>query len=43
MSGAARPLLIRVADSVYWMGRYMERAEKTARFIGVNLAPRLFT
>ena len=37
MSGAARPLLSRVADSVYWMGRYMERAENTARFIGVNL------
>mgnify|MGYP003339575938 CR=1 FL=1 len=37
MSGLARPLLSRVADSVYWMGRYMERAENVARFIGVNL------
>ena len=37
MSGANRPLLSRVADSVYWMGRYMERAENAARFIGVNL------
>ncbi|HXP86486.1 MAG TPA: alpha-E domain-containing protein [Bryobacteraceae bacterium] len=31
------PLLSRVADSVYWMARYMERAENVARFIGVNL------
>ncbi len=31
------PLLSRVADSVYWMARYMERAENIARFIGVNL------
>ena len=37
MNGVARPLLSRVADSVYWMGRYMERAENIARFIGVNL------
>ncbi len=32
----ARPLLSRVADSVYWMGRYMERAENVARFLDVN-------
>jgi uncharacterized alpha-E superfamily protein len=31
-----RPLLSRVADSVYWMGRYIERAENVARFIDVN-------
>lgn len=31
------PLLSRVADSVYWVGRYVERAENVARFIGVNL------
>lgn len=31
------PLLSRVADSVYWMARYMERAENVARYIGVNL------
>jgi len=37
MNETARPLLSRVADSVYWMGRYMERAENVARFIGVNL------
>jgi len=34
---AKRPLLSRVADSVYWMARYIERAENVARFIGVNL------
>jgi uncharacterized alpha-E superfamily protein len=32
-----RPLLSRVADSIYWMARYIERAENVARFIGVNL------
>jgi uncharacterized alpha-E superfamily protein len=26
-----------VADSVYWMARYIERAENVARYIGVNL------
>ena len=30
------PLLSRVADSVYWLGRYIERAENVARFIDVN-------
>ncbi|MEZ4901618.1 MAG: alpha-E domain-containing protein [Spirosomataceae bacterium] len=29
-------MLSRVADSVYWMNRYIERAENYARFIGVN-------
>jgi uncharacterized alpha-E superfamily protein len=33
---AAQPLLSRVADAVYWMGRYIERAENVARFIDVN-------
>ncbi len=37
MTGVTRPLLSRVADALYWMGRYMERAESVARFIGVNL------
>ena len=37
MRGETLPLLSRVADSVYWMGRYIERAENVARFIGVNL------
>lgn len=32
-----RPLLSRVASSVYWMARYIERAENLARFIGVGL------
>lgn len=31
------PLLSRVADSMYWMGRYIERAENVARFVDVNL------
>jgi uncharacterized alpha-E superfamily protein len=36
MISPARPLLSRVADSVYWMSRYIERAENVARFIDVN-------
>src|SRR5580693_219387 len=32
----ARPLLSRVADAIYWIGRYIERAENVARFIAVN-------
>ena len=31
------PLLSRAADAVYWMARYIERAENVARFIDVNL------
>lgn len=31
------PLLSRVAESVYWASRYIERAENTARTIEVNL------
>jgi uncharacterized alpha-E superfamily protein len=30
-------LLSRVADSLYWIGRYLERAEHTARIIDVRL------
>lgn len=30
-------MLSRVADSIYWTGRYIERAENVARFIDVNL------
>ena len=30
-------LLSRVADSLYWIGRYLERAEHTARLIDVRL------
>ncbi len=29
-------MLSRVAERVYWMGRYLERAESTARLINVN-------
>jgi uncharacterized alpha-E superfamily protein len=30
-------MLSRVADSLYWMGRYLERAEHTARLLNVEL------
>lgn len=30
-------MLSRVAESIYWMSRHMERAENVARFISVNL------
>ena len=30
-------MLSRVADALYWVGRYIERAENTARFVEVNL------
>jgi uncharacterized alpha-E superfamily protein len=36
-SNETRPLLSRVADAVYWMARYIERAENVARVIEVNL------
>ena len=29
-------MLSRVADSLYWMSRYLERAENIARFLDVN-------
>ncbi len=29
-------MLSRVADSLFWLGRYIERAENYARFIDVN-------
>ena len=29
-------MLSRVADNIYWLGRYLERAENYARFIDVN-------
>jgi len=32
----SKPLLSRVAESVYWLGRYIERAENVARFLDVN-------
>lgn len=30
-------MLSRVANSIYWLSRYMERAENVARFVDVNL------
>jgi uncharacterized alpha-E superfamily protein len=36
MTTRPKPLLSRVAEAVYWMGRYTERAENVARFIGVH-------
>ena len=32
----AKPLLSRAGDAVFWLARYIERAENVARFIGVN-------
>jgi uncharacterized alpha-E superfamily protein len=37
MSSETGPLLSRAAEAVYWMARYIERAENVARFIDVNL------
>ena len=31
-------MLSRVADNLYWMSRYLERAEHTARLVDVNLS-----
>ena len=31
-------MLSRVADSLYWMGRYLERAEHTSRLVNVGIA-----
>src|ERR1700748_34197 len=31
-------MLSRVADSLYWMSRYLERAEHTTRLLDVNLS-----
>src|ERR687893_350682 len=33
---AARPMLSRDADSMYWMSRYVERTEHVARLLLVN-------
>jgi len=33
---AARPMMARDADAMYWMSRYVERAEHTARLLMVN-------
>lgn len=34
-------MLSRVADNLYWMSRYLERAEHAARLLDVNLSQRL--
>src|SRR5262249_6974552 len=31
-----RMMLSRIADSIFWIGRYMERADNTARILDVN-------
>ena len=36
-------MLSRVADSLYWIGRYLERAEHTARMVDVQRQPRRST
>jgi uncharacterized alpha-E superfamily protein len=36
MNNLSKPLLSRVANAIYWMSRYIERAENVARFIAVN-------
>ncbi len=35
-SPTGKPMLARVAESMYWMSRYMERAEHVARIVWVN-------
>ena len=35
-AGRQRMMLSRVAESLYWLGRYVERAENTARLVSVN-------
>ena len=34
-------MLSRVAENVYWLARYLERAEDTARLLSVNSHPLL--
>src|SRR5690349_21711557 len=36
LNRAARPMLSRDADSIYWMSRYVERAEHVARLLLIN-------
>jgi uncharacterized alpha-E superfamily protein len=33
---SSRPMLSRDADSMYWMSRYVERAEHVARLLLIN-------
>ena len=30
-------MLSRIADAMFWIGRYVERADQTARILGVSL------
>ena len=30
-------MLSRIADSLYWMSRYLERVDSTARLVEINL------
>ena len=42
--GAGEPtMLSRVADSLYWMSRYLERAENTVRQLDVTMSLMLDT
>ena len=34
-------MLSRTADHLFWMARYMERAENTARMLDINLKAQL--
>src|SRR5262245_29702778 len=36
LSRPPRPMLSRDADAIYWMSRYVERAEHVARILWVN-------
>ncbi|MCQ7029889.1 alpha-E domain-containing protein, partial [Escherichia coli] len=36
-AGNSRPMLSRDADSMFWMARYVERAEHIARLLRVSL------
>ncbi len=37
--GGRLSMLSRVAENIYWMARYVERAENTARLVNVNAQP----
>ena len=38
-SSRGRPMLSRIAESLFWIGRYVERADDTARILDVHLQP----
>ncbi len=37
MRQGTKPVLSRIADAVYWMSRYLERVDNTARLLEINL------